>query len=225
MAAPARRYRGLDAGERRAERRARLIAAGIRRFGTAGLRTTTVKQICSDAAMSTSHFYQEFSGRQELFWAVHGEVAGDAIASVLKVLDDLPEELDSAVRLASRRILEVVLADEARAAILIREFPVATVATRGDLATFAPYVTGQELAASFAQAARTRRSDILSDEEMLLAAKAALCAAQAVVEHWLVTPTDERVARDVLADLVGHIASAAFAWEPRRRIERAEQRG
>lgn len=63
----ARHYAGQSAGERAAERRARLLAATQELIGTAGYPPTTVEQICSTAGVSTRHFYQQYTGKEAAF--------------------------------------------------------------------------------------------------------------------------------------------------------------
>src|SRR5258705_353216 len=59
-AAPARRYAGASADERRDERRARLLAAGLDALGTDGHRATTVRGVCARARLTPRYFYESF---------------------------------------------------------------------------------------------------------------------------------------------------------------------
>src|SRR3954471_11898833 len=68
--APQRAYGGISAGERIAARRARLLDAGLERFGTAGWAATGVKDICREAGLTDRYFYESFGDRVELFTAV-----------------------------------------------------------------------------------------------------------------------------------------------------------
>ncbi len=47
---PARRYRGAEAEERRAQRRVQLIAAAVQVYGERGYQNATVKAVCEAAA-------------------------------------------------------------------------------------------------------------------------------------------------------------------------------
>src|SRR5919198_3030469 len=72
-----RRYRGRLPGERRAERRRRLLDAGLELFGTVGYRGTSIERLCAQAGVTTRHFYQEFPGREALLAAPCGEIIAE----------------------------------------------------------------------------------------------------------------------------------------------------
>jgi AcrR family transcriptional regulator len=83
---PQRSYAGRTAAERRAERRERLLAAGLELFGTDGYAATPIEKICATAGVSTRNFYEEFDGREALLMALHDRVtkrAFDAVAAAL----------------------------------------------------------------------------------------------------------------------------------------------
>ncbi|HTC29133.1 MAG TPA: helix-turn-helix domain-containing protein, partial [Candidatus Acidoferrum sp.] len=63
---PSRRYGGLSVAQRRAERRARLLAAGLQLFGTAGFLKTSIPMICNASGVTARHFYEEFPSREAL---------------------------------------------------------------------------------------------------------------------------------------------------------------
>jgi AcrR family transcriptional regulator len=69
----ARRYRGQGGEERRAERRARLLDAGLRVFGEVGFHSATVKTICAVAGLTERYFYESFSNSEDLLCAVYEE--------------------------------------------------------------------------------------------------------------------------------------------------------
>jgi len=81
-----RRYGGLSDGERRAERRERLLATGLELFGTAGYAATTIEQLCTVARVTARHFYEEYDGREALLVAVYDRVIGRARQGVLGAL-------------------------------------------------------------------------------------------------------------------------------------------
>lgn len=90
-----RSYAGRSAEERRTERRDRLMQAALELFGTEGYAVTSIEKLCATAGVSTRNFYQEFSGREDLLIAVHGQITARAVASIgelLSTLDDAPLE-------------------------------------------------------------------------------------------------------------------------------------
>lgn len=66
-----RRYRGQGGDERRAERRQRLITAGLQVFGRVGFHEATVRLICAEAGLSERYFYESFANSEELLCAVY----------------------------------------------------------------------------------------------------------------------------------------------------------
>jgi AcrR family transcriptional regulator len=89
--AAARSYAGRSAQQRRAERRARLLDAGLRLFGTDGYRSTSIEMLCAAAQVSTRAFYEEFSGREELLLALHDQVISEGFTAVLAAADKFSE--------------------------------------------------------------------------------------------------------------------------------------
>jgi AcrR family transcriptional regulator len=79
--ASARVYAGRSAQQRRAERRNRLIAAGLELFGGSGYRGTSIEALCTAAGVSTRAFYEEFAGREDLLLALYDQVATRTIAA------------------------------------------------------------------------------------------------------------------------------------------------
>lgn len=77
----ARSYRGLSQEERRAARRARLIAAAIAVYGERGYHQATVKAVCEAAGLTERYFYESFSNSEALlidcFNAVSYSVLGE----------------------------------------------------------------------------------------------------------------------------------------------------
>jgi AcrR family transcriptional regulator len=64
-----RRYRGVPADERRAERRARLIQAAIAVYGEQGYRQATVSAVCREAGLTPRYFYEAFVNSEALLAA------------------------------------------------------------------------------------------------------------------------------------------------------------
>ena len=75
-------YGGRSEAERRADRRARLLAAGLDLFGTEGWAGTSIERLCSAASVATRSFYEEFAGREQLLLAVYDSVMDGAVQAV-----------------------------------------------------------------------------------------------------------------------------------------------
>src|SRR5581483_8896362 len=69
-----RRYASKTLDERREERRARLLAAGLDLFAANGFAGTTIEALCAAAGVSTRNFYEEFGSREALVVALHDDV-------------------------------------------------------------------------------------------------------------------------------------------------------
>ena len=65
-----RLIRGLDADERRAERREQLLDTALDLFAASGYINTTIEQICSTAFVGTKSFYEVFENREACYLAL-----------------------------------------------------------------------------------------------------------------------------------------------------------
>jgi AcrR family transcriptional regulator len=92
MPSTTRPYRGVSAEDRRAERRTRLIAAGLDLLGTVGWEQTTMTAVCGRAKLTERYFYEHFSGRDQLLLAVVDQVADEAKATITAALAAAPRE-------------------------------------------------------------------------------------------------------------------------------------
>ena len=81
-----RRYRGRSGEERRADRRERLLDAGLDLFGTQGYPGTSIESLCAVAGISTRNFYEEFRNREALLIALHDFANATAMDSVTRAL-------------------------------------------------------------------------------------------------------------------------------------------
>ncbi len=73
----ARRYRGITAAERRAERRERLLEAGLELFGTVGYARTSVRAVSAAASLNSRYFYESFGSREDLLYCVYQRIVSD----------------------------------------------------------------------------------------------------------------------------------------------------
>jgi AcrR family transcriptional regulator len=92
MPSTTRPYRGVSAEDRRAQRRTRLIAAGLDLLGTVGWEQTTMTAVCGRAKLTERYFYEHFSGRDQLLLAVVDQVAEEAKATITAALASAPRE-------------------------------------------------------------------------------------------------------------------------------------
>jgi AcrR family transcriptional regulator len=71
---------------RRAERRERLLDAGLELFGTKGIAETRVDEVCTAAGLTKRYFYENFASLDELVHAVLEKVVSDLSTIVLPVI-------------------------------------------------------------------------------------------------------------------------------------------
>jgi AcrR family transcriptional regulator len=98
-----RAYGGRSAADRRAERRQRLMNAGLDLFGSEGYAATSIERLCSHAGVSTRNFYEEFASREDLLMRLHDSIIERAVRAVLAALEQveqssMAERLERAVR-------------------------------------------------------------------------------------------------------------------------------
>lgn len=81
--AQVRPYRGVDAGERIAGRRRRLLDAGLDLLGAAGKDPAelTVRAICGQATLGVRYFYESFNDKDDFVGAVFDSVIADIAAT------------------------------------------------------------------------------------------------------------------------------------------------
>jgi AcrR family transcriptional regulator len=101
--APRRHYGGRSDAQRRAERHARLMDAGLELFGTEGYAGTSIERLCATASVSTRNFYEEFPGREALLIALHERITRQALQNASKAVAGfeerpLRERIDRMVR-------------------------------------------------------------------------------------------------------------------------------
>lgn len=85
---PVRDYRGVSADQRVADRRERLLAAGLDEFGSRGFLVTGVKDICRAAGLTDRYFYESFASNADLFSAVFDRATKHLLAATVDALSD-----------------------------------------------------------------------------------------------------------------------------------------
>lgn len=126
---PRRVYGGRTAEGRDAERRERLMAAGLEAFGTRGFAGTSIEQLCTAASVSTRSFYEMFASREALLIALHDEINARAFDAVVSVLADVGDDMHASAVAAFTAYLEVITTDPRWVRITLRETRGATPAT------------------------------------------------------------------------------------------------
>ena len=93
-------YRGVSAEQREAERRARILRAGLDVFAGRGFAGGTVRAICKEAGVSTRQFYELFSDRDDVFEAVANYAYRIMMRRTSEAALGAPPELEARLRTA-----------------------------------------------------------------------------------------------------------------------------
>jgi AcrR family transcriptional regulator len=84
----ARPYRGIQAADRQAQRRARLLDAGLTILGTeSGPDALTVRGVCATAGVSARYFYESFADRDDFVGAVYDWVIAELATTTQSAVD------------------------------------------------------------------------------------------------------------------------------------------
>lgn len=122
---PGRIYAGKAPGERRADRRARLVDAGLQVFGTVAWDEAGITLICATARVGTRAFYEEFDSREDLLLEVATGIVEQGALVLRAVLEPPPETLAAAIVVGLTGFLGFVSSDPRRARVLYGAVPCA----------------------------------------------------------------------------------------------------
>jgi AcrR family transcriptional regulator len=93
-----RRIRGLDAEQRRLQRRSQLLDAALDQFAAHGYHRTSIEQICRVAFVSTKSFYESFESREACYIALLQRSTEQIASAVAAQFQDAPESEAEAER-------------------------------------------------------------------------------------------------------------------------------
>lgn len=98
-----RRYSGSSAEERRAQRRERLLDAGLELFGTQGYARASIRSISAVAGTNSRYFYESFTSREDLLYHVYDRIVHELIVAAADAtagLDDAEVQARAGLRAA-----------------------------------------------------------------------------------------------------------------------------
>ena len=121
MATTGRPYRGMTPEARDADRRRRLLDAGLEAFGTVGYAATTIEGLCGAAGVTPRNFYDHFASREDLLAAVYDECIAEHGAAVVAALGEAGEDLEAHVRAGLATAVRRWAEDERAARICLVE--------------------------------------------------------------------------------------------------------
>lgn len=105
-----RPYRGVQARDRVAERRRRLLDAGLRLLGGSDSPPDlTVRAVCAEAGITARYFYESFTDKDALVAAVFDQVVADIAATTQAAVAAAPPEEQNRAGIAN--LVTAVAAD------------------------------------------------------------------------------------------------------------------
>jgi AcrR family transcriptional regulator len=108
-----RPYRGVEAGERLAQRRGRLLAAGLDLLGSdhPDISRLTVRGVCRRAGLASRYFYESFTDKEEFVGGVFDWVIADLATTTQAAVAAVPAREQSRAGMAN---IVRTIADDAR---------------------------------------------------------------------------------------------------------------
>ena len=131
-----RAYGGVPADQRRAVRRAALVAAGLDIIGTQGYARLTVAGLCARAGLNERYFYESFATAEDVLVAVVDDVIAELAGAIVAAVAAAPADSRAKSRAAISAAVDL-LADDARKSRVILVEPLAApalAARRADVA-------------------------------------------------------------------------------------------
>jgi AcrR family transcriptional regulator len=117
----ARTYGGVNHEQRRAVRRAALIAAGLDLLGGSGMQATSVRAVCARAGLTSRYFYESFADLDGLLLAVFDSLAAEVARAVVSASAAAPAEARAKARAAIAAFVTLIVEDPRKARVLFVE--------------------------------------------------------------------------------------------------------
>lgn len=118
-----RTYAGRRPGERRAERRRRLLAAGLQVFGSTPWDEAGITLLCATARTGTRAFYEEFDSREALLLDVATGIMREGVTKMRAALSTAPATLQDRVRAGLTTYVCFLTEDPRRAHVAYSAMP------------------------------------------------------------------------------------------------------
>jgi len=116
---PLRTYGGLAGEDRRGERRAQLLEAGLDLLGAReGGRNLTVRGVCRQAGLAARYFYENFADRDALAEAVYDSVVEGIAATTLEAVHAAPGAAEATTHAALSRLVHTIAEDPRKGRLL-----------------------------------------------------------------------------------------------------------
>ena len=114
-------YAGKTASDRQAERREKLLAAGIKLIGSHGYSATSIDAICSEAGLTKRYFYESFANSEELLIDSYREVTREYLNSIMQATTPYLNDSRKLVRAGLEQAYQFVLDNPDKARLIMLE--------------------------------------------------------------------------------------------------------
>jgi AcrR family transcriptional regulator len=194
--APPRRYGGKSPAERDAQRRERLLDAGLEVFGTVGYSASTIEALCSTARVATRDFYALFGSKEALLLAVDTRIVDRAGEEIGAALAAAPPDVAARVR-AGLHAYARVLADPRRARVHFFE----VFAVSADAAGHRRLTGGRLMEIFLAEGRAFMAEGLIPERDLAITSGALLGATRYAMTDWAMRPEAHSV-DEVVEELV-----------------------
>lgn len=114
-------YGGLDAAQRHAARRERLLEAALDLVGTEGWQACTVRAVCARANLTSRYFYESFEDRDALLLALFDQIVQQNAMAVVAAVSEARHEARAKAHAAIDASVEVLTDDPRKVRVLFVE--------------------------------------------------------------------------------------------------------
>ncbi|PXX66435.1 TetR family transcriptional regulator [Nocardia tenerifensis] len=114
-----RTYGGVSADERRAQRRAALLAAALEIIGTQGLAKLTVSGLCAEAGLNERYYYESFDSREAVLTALIDAIAEELAIAIVAAVGTAPKDPRETARAAIAAGIHVLTDDPRKAKVAL----------------------------------------------------------------------------------------------------------
>jgi AcrR family transcriptional regulator len=118
MTTPSRTWAGTTLDDRKADRRRRLLDAGLDLLGTSGSAAVSVRAVCRHAKLTERYFYESFADREQLVLAVYEHVGAQAHRALFDAVQAAPDPLARA-EAAVTAFVELMVDDPRKGSVLL----------------------------------------------------------------------------------------------------------
>ncbi len=115
------KYAGKAASTRQAERRQKLLTAGIKLIGREGYASTSIDAVCSEAGLTKRYFYESFTNSEELLIESYRAATRELMNSILEVAAPYRNDSRKLVRAGLHQVFTFVQKHPDKARLIMIE--------------------------------------------------------------------------------------------------------